>query len=101
MKTSQIVAKVVVRLFFLSLLLAAIPLFQVDSSKLQHLYIAAKNKWLFFFPLLLIVGFVYFFTRCTTKKYTDPDSNWLLVINTFVLMAYCATLYFKVYELVR
>lgn len=99
MKTSSIVAKAISRLFILLLLLAIIPLFQADSSKLQHLYIVTQSKWLFFFPVILISGFVYFFTRCTLKKYTEPDSNWLLVINTVVLMAYCATLFIRVYEL--
>jgi hypothetical protein len=33
-------------------------------------------------------------------KYTKPDWNWLLVINTVVLLAYCATLYIRVLHLV-
>ena len=101
MKYSSIAAKAVSRLFILLLLFATIPLFQADSSKLQHLYIVTKSKWLFFFPILLIVSFVYFFIRCTIKKYTEPDSNWLLVVNTLVLMIYCATLFARVYELVK
>jgi cytochrome bd-type quinol oxidase subunit 2 len=99
MKTSSIVAKSVSRLFLLFVLLAGIFLFQGDSSKLQHLYIVTKSKWLFFFPILLICGFVYFFIRCTIKKYSEPDSNWLLVVNTLVLMIYCVTLFVRIYEL--
>jgi Kef-type K+ transport system membrane component KefB len=97
--TSGIIAKSVARLFLLLLLLAIIPLFQVDGSKLQHLYIVSKSKWLFVFPVILVGGFVYFFIRSTINKYKEPDINWLLVINTFVLMAYCATLFFRVYQL--
>ena len=99
MKTSAIVAKAVTRLFLLLLVLAVVPLFQADSGKLQHLYIVTKSKWLFVFPVILISGFVYFFVRCTMKKYTEPDSNWLLVLNTLILMAYCATVFVRVYQL--
>ena len=99
MKTSAIVAKAVTRLFLLLLVLAVVPLFQVDSNKLQHLYIVSKSKWLFVFPVILIGGFIYFFIRCTIKKYTEHDSNWLLVINTLILMAYCATVFMRVYQL--
>jgi len=101
MKTSQIVAKAIVRFFFLALVLATIPLFQADGAKLQHLYIVANNKWLFVFPVLLLVAFVYFFVRCTIKKYTETDMNWVLVVNTVVLMAYGATIYIRVYELIK
>ena len=101
MKTSRIVAKVVTRLFFLLLLLAIIPLFQADITKLQHIYIVGKNKWTLMFPGLLLAGFVFLFIQCTFKKYSVPDLNWLLVINTLVLMAYCATFYMQVYELIK
>lgn len=99
MKTSAIVAKAVSRLFLLLLLCATVPLFKVDSAKFQHLYIVADHKWLFVFPVILVGGFVYFFARCTIKKYAETDSNWLLVLNTVILMAYCATIFFRVYEL--
>jgi len=101
MKTSQIVAKAVVRFFFLALVLATIPLFQADGDKLHHLYIVANNKWLFFFPILLMVAFLYFFIRCNMKKYTETEMNWVLVVNTIVLMAYGATIFIRVYELIK
>jgi len=99
MKTSGIVAKAVSRLFLLLLVLAVVPLFQADGSKLQHLYIVTSSKWLFIFPVILIGSFVYFLVRCIIKKYNEPDSNWLLVINTLILMAYCATIFVRVYQL--
>src|ERR1700712_4576940 len=98
MKISGIVAKAVTRLFLLLLVLAVVPLFQANGEKLQHLYIVTKSKWLFVFPIILIGGFVYFFVRCTIRKYTEPDSNWLLVLNTLILMAYCATVFVRVYQ---
>jgi hypothetical protein len=101
MKTSQVVAKVVSRLFLLLLLLAVIPLLQADSNKLQHIYLSGNSKWTLVFPGLLLAGFVGLFIYCTIKKYSVPDINWLLVINTVVLTAYCATLYVRIYELIR
>lgn len=99
MKTSGIIAKAVSRLFLLLLVLAIVPLFQVDTNKLQHLYIVSHSKWLFIFPMILIGGFIYFLIRCTINKYREPDSNWLLVLNTLILMAYCATIFLRVYQL--
>lgn len=99
MKISGIVAKAVSRLFLLLLVLAIVPLFQVDSNKLQHLYIVTSSKWLFVFPVILVCGFVYFLVRCIINKYKESDSNWLLVINTLILMAYCATIFVRVYQL--
>ena len=99
MKTSGIIAKAVSRLFLLSLVLAIVPLFQVDTNKLQHLYIVSRSKWLFIFPIILVGGFIYFLIRCTLNKYKEPDSNWLLILNTLILMAYCATIFVRVYQL--
>jgi hypothetical protein len=99
MKTSGIIAKAVSRLFLLLLVLAIVPLFQVDTNKLQHLYIVSRSKWLFIFPIILVGGFIYFLIRCTLNKYKEPDSNWLLILNTLILMAYCATIFVRVYQL--
>jgi hypothetical protein len=99
METSGIVAKAVSRLFLLLLVLAIVPLFQVNGNKLKHLYIVTSNKWLLIFPVILVGGFVYFLIRCTINKYREPDSNWLLVLNALILMAYCATIFVRVYQL--
>ncbi|HTE02308.1 MAG TPA: hypothetical protein VK668_23625 [Mucilaginibacter sp.] len=101
MKTSQIVAKAVTRLFILLLLLASIPLFQADSAKLHHIYFVGNNKWTLVFPGLLLAGFIGLFIYCSIKKFSIPDLNWVLVINTLVLMAYCATLYMRIYEIIK
>ena len=101
MKTSRLVAKIVTRLFFLLLLFAIIPLFQADSSKLQHLYFVTTHKWVWIFPCILVGAFVILFVGCTVQKYTKPDWNCLLVINTTVLMAYSATLYIRILNLIK
>jgi len=101
MKSSRFAAKLVTRLFLLLLLFAAIPLFQVHSDKFSHLYFITSHKWVWVFPILLVGAFITLLVGCVVQKYSKPDWNWLLVVNTVVLMAYCATLYVRVLELVK
>ncbi|AMR31896.1 hypothetical protein A0256_10910 [Mucilaginibacter sp. PAMC 26640] len=101
MKASQIAAKAVVRIFFILLLLALLPFAQGDTSKLQHLYFAPKHAYMLAFPILLILGFIALLVICSIKKYSKADLNWLLVINTVVLIAYTATLYFSIYRMIK
>jgi hypothetical protein len=100
MKNSRFAAKLVSRLFFLLLLFALIPLFTVDRSKLSHLYFVTSHKWIWVFPCILVGSFITLFAGCTIHRYSKPDWNWLLVINTIVLLAYCVSLYIQVLHLV-
>ena len=101
MKASQIAAKAVVRIFFILLLVALIPFLQGDTEKLQHLYIAPKNLYTLAFPIILIIGFITLLVLASIKKYSQPDINWLLVVNTVVLTIYAATLYFAIMKLIK
>lgn len=101
MKTSQIAAKIVTRLFFLLLLIAIIPFLQGDTSKLQHVYLSPKQWWTLAFPVLLILGFVALLIICSIKKFSKADLNWLLVLNTVMLMAYGITIYISIYKLLQ
>ena len=100
MKNSRFVAKLVTRLFFMLVLFAIIPLFTIDRSKLDQLYFVANHKWIWIFPCVLVGSFVTLFAGCTIQRYSKPDWNWLLVVNTVVLLAYCANLYIRVLHLV-
>jgi phosphoglycerol transferase MdoB-like AlkP superfamily enzyme len=100
MKTSQIAAKAVTRIFFVLLLLAAFTLYQ-NGNKFSHLYLIGNNKWTLVFPALLLVGFAALFITCAKQKYTKSDWNWLLVLNTVVLLIYCATLYTRITDLIK
>ena len=100
MKTSKIAAKVAVRLFFFLLLLALVPFVTDQSSKLKHLYFTNHNKWVLVFPALLTLGFIALLILCSIKKYSKPDLNWLLVLNTAVLLAYGITLYIRIHQIV-
>jgi quinol-cytochrome oxidoreductase complex cytochrome b subunit len=101
MKLSQIAAKLVVRLFFILLLIALIPFFKGDTTQLQHIYIAPKNVWTLAFPIILIVSFIILLVVCARQKYSKQDLNWLLVVNTVVLITYAITLYIRVYQLIK
>ena len=101
MKTSQIVAKIVTRLFFFLLLIALVPFIQGDTSKLQHLYLNPKNVWTLAFPIILILGFIALLVICSIKKFRETDLNWVLVVNTVVLMAYGIALYVHIYQLIK
>ena len=101
MKSGSLVAKITVRLFLLLLLLAIVPLYQADSTKLHSLYFVTPHKWVLVFPCILIGGFITLFVGCTIQKYSKSDWNWLLVLNTIVLAAYCATTYIRVLQLVK
>lgn len=101
MKSSQIAAKVVVRVLFILLLIALIPFIQGDTAKLQNIYLMPKNVWTLAFPILLILGFIALLVICAIKKYSKPDLNWLLVVNTVVLLAYAVTVYANIYRLIK
>jgi hypothetical protein len=100
MKTSQIVAKAFVRLFFLLALISAIPFFMRHNAKLHQLYFEVPNKWMLIFPGILVLGFIIFFISCTVNKYRDVTLNWLLVINTAVLLACAVSIYIRVLHLI-
>ena len=100
MKASQIAAKTVVRIFLLLLLISTIPFLQGDNAKLQNFNFIIHQKWTLIFPVLLILGFIGLLITCTIKKYKVADLNWLLVVNTVVLMAYGIAVFIKVYQAV-
>jgi len=100
MKTSQIAAKAIVRVFLVLLVAATIPFLQSDNAKLQQFNFVIRQKWTLIFPSILILGFVGLLITCTIKKYKVPDLNWLLVVNTLVLMAYGVAIFIRVYEAV-
>lgn len=101
MKTSQIVAKAVVRLFLFLLLIATVPFFYGNNGKLHDLYFTIPNKWMLAFPIILILGFVVLFITCTINKYKEVNLNWLLVVNTAVLLACGMVIYFRILNLIK
>jgi hypothetical protein len=102
MKVNRLVTRIVVRLFFLLLLIALVPpFFMGDQAKLQHIYLLFHYKWQMIFPAILILGFISLLIICAVKKYKEPDLNWLLVLNTVILMAYGVAIYIRVYHMMQ
>ena len=100
MKVNRVVTKTVVRLFFLLLLIALVPPFLFgDQTKLQHIYLSFPHKWEMIFPAILILGFISLLITCAVKKYNEPDLNWLLVLNTAILIAYGVAIYIRIYHM--
>lgn len=100
MKTSQIAAKAVVRIFFILLLASLIPYYAGNNQKLQHFNFVIAHTWTLIFPALLIAGFIGLLITCTVKKYKVVDLNWLLVVNTVVLIVYGIAIFMRVYQAV-
>jgi len=101
LKASQITAKVIVRLFFILLLVSLAPFMEGDNHKLKNLYFTTHHTWIFIFPCVLIIGFISLLVTCTLKKYKEMDLNWLLVLNTAILLTYSITLYIRIWHLVK
>ena len=100
MQVNRIVTKIIVRLFFLLLLIAVVPpFFMGDQTKLQHIYLSFHYKWEMIFPAILILGFISLLIVCAAKKYKEPDLNWLLVLNTVILIAYGTAIYIRIYHM--
>lgn len=100
MRTSQIAAKVVVRIFFILLVAALVPYFAGNNAKLKHLNFVIYHTWTLIFPALLVGGFIGLLIACIVKKYKVPDLNWLLVVNTVVLIVYGIAVFLRVYHAV-
>lgn len=101
MKTSQIAAKIVLRLFLFLILACAIPFVTGDNAQLQHMNFVVYQKWMLIFPGILIVGFITLFIICTVNKYKKADLNWVLVVNTVVLIVYLLAIALKTYQLLK
>lgn len=100
MKASKLVTKIVVRVFFVLLLFAVVPLFFGDQSKFQHIYFAFHQKWQMIPPIIIITSFLFLLISCAIKRFNELELNWLLIVNTIVLTAYGAAIFIKISHLV-
>lgn len=100
MKVSKFVTKIVLRIFVILLVAAMVPFFQGDHSKLQHIYLSFHYSWQLVFPAIIIISFLFLLVTCGIKKFNEPEMNWLLVINTIVLLAYIIAIFIKVIHMV-
>eukprot|EP01037_Dinobryon_pediforme_P003762 gene3762-3808_t len=80
--------------------LPAIPFIQGDQTKLQHIYLTFHHKWEMIFPAILIIGFIALLITCAVKKYEEPDLNWLLVLNSVILIAYGIAIFIRISHMI-
>lgn len=94
MKASRLVTKIVVRAFFILLLVALVPMWQ--GNKLQNIYLTFHHNWEMIFPAILIISFMFLLATCAIKRYAEQDLNWLLVLNTCILLVYCVAIFIRI-----
>src|SRR4051812_15026459 len=82
---SGLMAKLLVRVFFLLIVLALVAAIKYED-KLKGLGSIRLDQWRLVFPLLLIIGFIVLLVLAALKKYRQTDLNWLLIVNTVMLM---------------
>jgi hypothetical protein len=100
-KISRLAARTAVKIFIIILLVGILPLVSGDqpwSARLESSHLVIPNKWTLIFPAILFIGFVALLILCIKKKYQVPDFNWLLVLNTLILLAYLVMLYSRIYQ---
>jgi len=99
---SKFIAKLLVRLFMLLLLLAFAPtlLENKTSRSLGSTFVYIENKWAFIFPGLLFFCFLVLLVLTLRQKYRHTDLNWMLSLNTGLLIVYLIMLYAKLYPLI-
>jgi len=100
-KYSRLAAKTAIRIFILMLFCGIVPFIsgqQPWDARLEDTHLVITNKWTLVFPVILFVGFMTLLILCMKKKYQEPDINWLLVLNTLILLAYLVMLYSRIFK---
>lgn len=98
---SKFTAKLLTRLFILLLLFSMAP-FLIDrqlSARAEHIYVYIENKWAFIFPGMLFLSFLILLILTLRKGYAQTDLNWMLSLNTLLLIIYLILLYIRLYPL--
>lgn len=99
---SKFTAKLLVRLFILLLLFAFAPFLLEDQTRgsLAQTYFYMSNKWAFIFPGLLFLSFLVLLVLTLRHKYQLVDLNWMLSLNTALLIGYVVLLYVRIYPII-
>lgn len=100
--TSKFIAKLLVRLFILLLLFAFAPVILEEkmARPLSETFVYIDNKWAFIFPGLLFLSFVVLLILTLSSKYQKADLNWMLSLNTALLVIYVIMLYVKLFPII-
>ncbi|MFD2597876.1 hypothetical protein ACFSQ3_02845 [Sphingobacterium corticis] len=97
--TSKIVAKSILRLFFVLFVMLIAFYVTQDSEKLSQINLYFTNKWFLAFPILLFIIFVGLLILVLKNKYERVEFNWLMALNGGFLIAYVLMLCARIYPL--
>jgi sterol desaturase/sphingolipid hydroxylase (fatty acid hydroxylase superfamily) len=101
-KISKTAAKTAIRIFIIILFMGILPLVsgqnQPWDQRLADAHLVITNKWTLVFPAVLFLGFLSLTILCMKNKYSQPDVNWLLVLNAVILITYLVMLYSRIYK---
>lgn len=101
LKISQVAAKTAIRIFIIILFFGLLPFIAGNDAwdaRMQTTHLVIPNKWTLIFPGILFLGFLSLVIICKKGKYQVPDFNWLLVLNTVILLAYMVLLYSRIFK---
>lgn len=101
-KRSRFAAKLAVKLFILVLFLGLAP-FMLDegmNEQIRDLRLVVPRPWTLVFPGLLTLGFLALLTVCIVQKFRKSDINWLLTLNTVILLAYAVIAYIRIFRFI-
>src|SRR5690606_29412613 len=99
---SQFAAKLLVRLFILLLLFAFAPvvLEKETTRSYSETFVYIENKWALLFPCLLFLSFLVLLFLTLRHKYQKTDLNWMLSLNTVLLIVYITLVYVRLYPII-
>lgn len=99
---SKFTVKLLVRLFILLLLFAFAPFILENETRgsLAQSYFYISNKWVFIFPGLLFLSFLTLLILTLRYRYQKIDLNWMLSLNTALLIGYIVLLYIRLYPVI-
>lgn len=96
---SMIVAKSILRLFFVLLVIILAFYVTQDQSRLETTSVFFRNKWVIAFPILLFLAFVTLLIAVLRTKYKRTELNWLFSLNGLFVLGYILLLFSRIYPL--
>ncbi|WP_257668453.1 hypothetical protein [Parapedobacter tibetensis] len=98
---SKFTVKLLIRLFILLLLFAFAPfILEKETVKpMEQTFLYITNKWALVFPALLFLSFLVLLFLTLRNKYQKTDLNWMLSLNTALLVMYVILVYVRLYPI--
>jgi cytochrome bd-type quinol oxidase subunit 2 len=100
---SQIAAKVSSRLFIVLLAIGILPIWLNTEWKdrLDEMYVYIPHQWTLIFPVLFLISFLTLYILAAQKKFKNEEYNWLLTLNSTLLIIYLVLLFYRLYPMIQ